>query len=92
MPIKDRKCTGCGEVFRSVNKFWCSMSCWQEHRKRKITKLNCNECGREFAISTSRIAKGEGKFCSRSCFYGNVVRTKGRVGSKNPSYKGGDLL
>ncbi len=41
----------------------------------------CQHCGKEFEIYTSRIKRGNGKFCSRSC------GAKSRAGERNPRYK-----
>ena len=46
-------------------------------------KQNCKICSQSFTTSPSNIKRGNGNFCSRSCFF------KSNRGINNPSWKGG---
>ena len=45
-----------------------------------MTKVCCQECGKDFEAKPSRIKKGAAKFCSMVCY------NKNKIGEKNPRY------
>ncbi len=48
----------------------------------------CPTCGTGFSVAPSRIARGEGTYCSRAC--SNPAR--GRGGTANPNWRGGRFV
>lgn len=62
-------CKSCGKEFHNTDKnaynLYCSRSC--AYGKVDVLRI-CVECGKEFYVHPSVIAKGHGNCCSRTCF------------------------
>lgn len=110
-----RVCERCGEGFLPAHKQqrYCGPICRSEarreaarrprpsRRRREIRRCQNPSCGVEFEVHTSDVARGGGKFCSRTCFLvvgpkrsdagTEAVRKQmlDRKGAKNPNYRGG---
>jgi len=46
---------------------YCSRECQFKAYEEKRIKLICLECGKEFSLHPSSVARGAGKYCSRKC-------------------------
>lgn len=87
-------CKQCGEEFgvppwrtRKGEVKFCSLGCYNQHRKKKETPRVCEQCGKEFAIALAQVKQGKGKFCSRMCkgqWWSESIR-----GENSPFWKGG---
>jgi len=66
----DLNCEHCGRSYYvkrhklSTARF-CSVECRRAHYPSETRR--CAECGKEFLCRYTRVASGEGKFCSKSC-------------------------
>lgn len=67
----------------------CKTCAIYDSKKRMYSK-SCSECGKDFKITSSQLSKGEGRFCSRECFYDYFKRTVKR-GEDSPNWKGDDV-
>lgn len=59
-------CLNCGKKLNKRQKKYCSYSCMNEHRKKRVL-CKCKICGEDFYIKESALKKGEGKYCSMEC-------------------------
>ena len=75
MPIS-KVCVVCGTEFsvppvREKTAMFCGKTCKAKHASMKYMKervaCTCQFCGKEFSLSTSRVERGNGKFCSKQC-------------------------
>lgn len=86
-------CAGCGEPFsvdpgRAAKARYCSRACRSTGENRA-----CERCGKPFYVTASRVARGEGRFCSLVCHNLNqdtkvefVCRTCGDTFRRSPSW------
>ena len=66
-PIKDKKCRGCGDVFktRSVIKMYCSVKCRQKSNYEPVRPLQMIKCpGCSDMFMQDNLLQ---KYCKRSC-------------------------
>lgn len=75
MPILKR-CVVCGNEFsvppvRKDSALFCGKLCKAKYasdkHKLERVKCNCKQCGKEFYVPQSRVARGNGIFCSNKC-------------------------
>lgn len=81
--VRTITCAGCGEtVTRRMRPGtqYCSLGCYRSVPARPQRRTGegrcCERCGAAFYVHASRIAKGEGRFCSLSCHNENQGRNK----------------
>lgn len=62
-------CKHCNKEFkqRFGREVFCSRSCWIEHRRDKMIKVTCEQCGKEFTRIKSKIRDTK-NFCSNECY------------------------
>lgn len=48
---------------------YCCPECWRDAQKAARHTLICSFCHRVFSVSPSSYDRGEGKYCSRECYY-----------------------
>lgn len=64
------RCVHCQQEFyirpSFIDQKFCSRLCYEEHRKRTVSLVACQWCGKDFAPTDSHISRGF-KYCSRLC-------------------------
>jgi hypothetical protein len=66
------ECDNCGKMFQTYpssiknGRKYCSQECAGNARLTSVM-VNCPQCGKEFRVTTNRLNRGEGKYCSRKC-------------------------
>ena len=104
---KQFKCQNCSKTFFDSHPLrkYCSRSCssklsGEESRAWRggLIKKRCEICNNKFEAKQNKVKSGNGKYCSRACYYkshkGFIPENKGKkcpntTGSKNGSWKGG---
>lgn len=75
------KCNNCGKTFTKTKRYisrnkgeipkYCSKECVRQAKSKKMVKLICSECGKEFERSEAEqrkaLKKCKNTFCSQSC-------------------------
>jgi len=97
---RDVICVECGGGFQlypsdiTRGRRFCSQAC-ADHvkpgRPRSRAAVQCAVCGASFEVTTSRVARGNVAYCSKSCRSHAMNPWRGihRSGSANPNWKGG---
>lgn len=70
-----KACQHCGASFDTHHKKqkFCSPRCNQiANRRRELRECKNPACGERFEVRRNTAQKGEGKYCSRKCFYDHV--------------------
>jgi hypothetical protein len=75
-------CRACGASFEATasqvarNRAYCSVACGNTANQgagnpawKGIPDQTCLHCGKAFHVKPSRVAKGDGRYCSKECFY-----------------------
>lgn len=62
----DRTCEDCGDAIKPPSRF-CSLICFGKARRKRVTHA-CTVCGERFELKASAAARGEGLFCSTTCY------------------------
>lgn len=72
MPIQ-LVCQQCQQPFtvekKDRNHVYCSMECYNETRKARVTHLTCAQCGEPFTQLTRYYRVDPHQFCSKACYY-----------------------
>lgn len=81
-------CAYCGKTFEdhpTAKRKYCSHACYSKSKENKIQRT-CEVCGKPFETLPGEIRRGNGKYCSRECFFA------ANQGAGNHSWKGGALI
>lgn len=111
VPVGPQFCEQCGREItqdKRTGRRFCGASCFGAWLRMHNTGENhssykpenrvdhtCEQCGKPFTATASEVAKGWGRFCSRSCaarwqsLQPDAFRFSPMIGSDNPNWKGG---
>jgi Recombination endonuclease VII len=84
--LSPSSCPHCAAEFQPkvARQRFCSTICQKQNpNKPWLVERSCEVCQATFRIARSAVAKGGGRFCSRTCM------GKGNIGEGSPKWKGG---